>query len=67
MRQTIMLARNLAPNTLFRGRGIGGFKGDCDSATSACGMGDYETPEEVFPDSPLAGNWQVNTADPFHP
>ena len=25
-----MLARSLAPNTLFRGRGMGGYKGTCD-------------------------------------
>ncbi len=54
-----MLARSLAPNTLFRGRGMGGYKGGCDATTSACGMGDYETPEEVFPAAPLPGNWQV--------
>ena len=54
-----MLARQLAPNTLFRGRGMGGYKGDCDERTTACGMGDYETPEEEFPDKPLPGNWQV--------
>ena len=27
MRETIRLARELAPNTLFRGRGMGGYKG----------------------------------------
>jgi len=31
----------------------------CDELTSACGMGDYETPEETFPDRPVPGNWQV--------
>jgi len=59
MYDTIMLARQLAPNTLFRGRGMGGYKGVCDEKTSACGMGDYETPEETFPDRPVPGNWQV--------
>ena len=59
MRETIRLARVLAPNTLFRGRGMGGAKGTCDEATSACPMGDYETPEETFPSSPLPGQWQV--------
>jgi alpha-L-fucosidase len=59
MYDTVMLARQLAPNTLFRGRGMGGSKGDCDERTMACGMGDYETPEEEFPDKPLPGNWQV--------
>jgi len=59
MLETVMLAREVAPNTLFRGRGMGGYKGACDPAVSACGMGDYETPEEQFPDKPLPGNWQV--------
>jgi len=59
MYDTVMLARRIAPNTLFRGRGMGGYKGDCDERTHACGMGDYETPEEEFPDKPIAGNWQV--------
>eukprot|EP00039_Didymoeca_costata_P008862 m.117835 g.117835 ORF g.117835 m.117835 type:complete len:495 (+) comp14261_c0_seq8:149-1633(+) len=52
MVDTIMLARELAPNTLFRGRGIGG-------TAQKGGYGDYTTPEEQFPDSPLPGNWQV--------
>ena len=47
-----MLARQLAPNTLFRGRGIGGKREDG-------GYGDYDTPEETFPDKPIPGNWQV--------
>jgi len=59
MFDTIMLARQLAPNTLFRGRGMGGYKGDCNEKVRACGMGDYETPEETFPDRPVPGNWQV--------
>jgi len=59
MRETIKLARALAPSTLFRGRGMGGYKGTCDETTSACPMGDYETPEEVFPSSTVPGNWQV--------
>lgn len=59
MYDTIMLARELAPNTLFRGRGMGGYKGTCDEHTQACGMGDYMTPEERFPDSTVPGNWQV--------
>eukprot|EP00755_Sulcionema_specki_P018667 Sspe_Gene.67477::Locus_39809_Transcript_1_1_Confidence_1.000_Length_1547::g.67477::m.67477/K01206/FUCA; alpha-L-fucosidase len=46
MDDTIMLARLLAPDTLFRIRGIGDY-------------GDYDTPEEVFPDKPKPGNWQV--------
>ena len=49
MLETVKLARTLAPNTLFRGRGMGGYKGLCDAEKEACGMGDYETPEEVFP------------------
>eukprot|EP00038_Savillea_parva_P029182 m.69359 g.69359 ORF g.69359 m.69359 type:complete len:549 (-) comp8577_c0_seq1:122-1768(-) len=52
MQDTIMLARSIAPNTLFRGRGIGGTKQEG-------GYGDYETPEETFPASPIPGNWQV--------
>eukprot|EP00658_Telonema_sp_P-2_P050948 TRINITY_DN3898_c0_g2_i1.p1 TRINITY_DN3898_c0_g2~~TRINITY_DN3898_c0_g2_i1.p1 ORF type:complete len:313 (+),score=61.69 TRINITY_DN3898_c0_g2_i1:432-1370(+) len=59
MFDTVRLAREVAPKTLFRGRGMGGYKGDCNDKTTACGMGDYETPEEVFPDKPLPGNWQV--------
>jgi len=59
MYDTMQLARSLAPNTLFRGRGMGGYKGTCNERTTACGMGDYETPEETFPDSPIPGNWQV--------
>ena len=59
MLHTVMLAREVAPNTLFRGRGMGGYKGACNPVTSPCGMGDYETPEETFPDKPLPGNWQV--------
>ena len=47
-----MLARQLAPNTLFRGRGMGGKREDG-------GYGDYDTPEETFPDKPVPGNWQV--------
>jgi hypothetical protein len=47
---TFMLARQLAPNTLFRGRGMGGKKEDG-------GYGDYDTPEETFPDKPVPGNW----------
>jgi hypothetical protein len=48
---TFMLARELAPNTLFRGRGMGGDKADG-------GYGDYDTPEEEFPDKPIPGNFQ---------
>lgn len=46
---TFMLARQLAPNTLFRGRGMGGKKEDG-------GYGDYNTPEETFPDKPARYN-----------
>ena len=52
MEDTFMLARQLAPNTLFRGRGMGGKREDG-------GYGDYDTPEETFPDKPIPGNWQV--------
>eukprot|EP01062_Namystynia_karyoxenos_P055715 TRINITY_DN46776_c0_g1_i1.p1 TRINITY_DN46776_c0_g1~~TRINITY_DN46776_c0_g1_i1.p1 ORF type:complete len:510 (+),score=147.75 TRINITY_DN46776_c0_g1_i1:92-1531(+) len=46
MEDTVMLARELAPDTLFRQRGIDEY-------------GDYSTPEESFPSQPLPGNWQV--------
>ena len=52
MEDTFMLARLVAPNTLFRGRGMGGKREDG-------GYGDYDTPEETFPDKPVPGNWQV--------
>jgi alpha-L-fucosidase len=57
MQDTIMLARSIAPNTLFRGRGIGGTKQEG-------GYGDYETPEETFPSSPMPGNWLATPSPP---
>jgi hypothetical protein len=44
MQQTIMEMRAVAPNTLFRQRGIGG-----TAHSPLPGYGDYNTPEEVFP------------------
>jgi len=54
MRQTVAEMRAVAPNTLFRQRGIGG-----TAHTSSKGYGDYSTPEEVFPATGMPGNWQV--------
>lgn len=51
MVDTITLARELAPRTLFRERGIGGI--------APQGFGDYYTPEEQFPDKPIDGTWMV--------
>jgi alpha-L-fucosidase len=50
VKETIKMARKLAPNTLFRNRGIGAY-------------GDYHTPENWIPDSPRSKEsplpWQV--------
>eukprot|EP01051_Picozoa_sp_SAG22_P000783 SAG22_NODE_25_length_30107_cov_28.456412_4_plen_321_part_00 len=54
MQQTIMEMRAVAPNTLFRQRGIGG-----TAHSPLPGYGDYNTPEEVFPAAGEPGNWQV--------
>jgi alpha-L-fucosidase len=54
MQQTIMEMRAVAPNTLFRQRGIGGTQ-----LTPTAGYGDYSTPEEHFPSTGIPGNWQV--------
>eukprot|EP01043_Picozoa_sp_COSAG02_P050210 COSAG02_NODE_5135_length_4599_cov_1.829333_4_plen_157_part_00 len=92
MEDTFMLARQLAPNTLFRGRGTSctTMSGKCfhmelPSSLSALhlqqcstwslqphthavspgmggkredgGYGDYDTPEETFPDKPIPGTY----------
>ena len=61
MQKTVMMMRALAPNTLFRQRGIGG-----TAFTPERGYGDYNTPEETFPDKPIPGNWQVRWPVPCY-